>query len=80
MAKYKFIKADIGQETPTDSNGLYSVVITVGLKHLEGIRSGEEFSRDIIVASSNDQTGSKVDEDRKKAIKDYCELNEIQYD
>lgn len=77
MAKYQFVKADIGKETSTDENANYSVVITIGLKHIEGIRSGEEFSKDIIVTNNNSQDGYAVDTQRQKEIEDYCTLNDI---
>jgi hypothetical protein len=56
-----------GQE-PTDD---YEVTITMGIHPTDGI--GADFSKEIVVTSSNAQTGFQVDEQRNLAVLEYIQ-------
>lgn len=75
--KYKLIRTDYGIESMTDADGNYSISITLGLIHLEGLQQGQGLSHDLKVVSNNSQTGQEVDEQREKVIADFCEGNEV---
>jgi len=90
--KYELIKTDIsaertvmqdiieddivvGQE-PTDE---YEVTITLGILPTDNV--APEFSKDIIVRSSNSMTGFQVDDQRELAIDNYLqEINSFGQD
>ena len=94
--KYELIKTDISAERtvmqdiieiiddvetvvgtePTDS---YEVTITLGIHPTDDI--APEFSKDIIVRSSNSMTGFEVDDQRELAIDNYLqEINSFGQD
>lgn len=90
--KYELIKKDISAERvvmqdvivddvvigtePTDE---YEVTITMGIHPTDGI--GADFSKDIIVRSSNSMTGFQVDDQRELAIDNYLqEINSFGQD
>ena len=75
---YKLISTDFRKETDTDSEGNYSITIDLTLQHLSGLQKDERFSKCIDVVSNNSQTGFQVDEQRAKAITDFCTKNEIE--
>ena len=75
---YKLISTDFRKETDTDSEGNYSITIDLTLQHLSGLQKDERFSKCIDVVSNNLQTGFQVDEQREKAITDFCTENEIE--
>lgn len=82
--KYELIKKDISAERvvmqdvivddvvigtePTDE---YEVTITIGIRPTDGIAL--DFSKDIIVRSSNSMTGFQVDYQREQAVADYMQ-------
>lgn len=82
--KYELIKSDISAERvvmqdvivddvvigtePTDE---YEVTITLGIRPTDGI--AQDFSKDIIVRSSNSMTGFQVDGQRELAIDNYLQ-------
>lgn len=66
MYKRTFVK--LSQETELNDNS-YSVIISIGLQIEDGICA--EFSKDIIVISTNEMTGFEVDIQRIKAIEDF---------
>lgn len=58
---------DYDAETKSDSEGNYSINITLGLETTDEIRI--QFSQQLSVISNNNQTGSEVDLQRKKCYK-----------
>lgn len=82
--KYELIKKDISAERvvmqdvivddvvigtePTDE---YEVTITLAILPTDNV--APEFSKDIIVRSSNSMTGFQVDDQRELAIEDYMQ-------
>lgn len=82
--KYELIKTTISQEYPCTKDILdeennvigqeadtehYQVTITLGIKPTDGI--APEFSKDIIVTSSNALTGYQVDTQREQEVDNY---------
>jgi len=67
--KYKLIKYNFGNETETDDEGNYSIIITISLHPTDGI--APDFSKDIIVQSNNNMTGYEVDAQRQAEIEAF---------
>lgn len=90
--KYELIKTDISAErtimqdiveiiddvetvTGQEETDNYEVTITMGIHPTDGI--GADFSKDIVVISSNAQTGFEVDDQREQAVTDFmASINE----
>jgi len=73
--KYELIKTDISAERTVFEQGVptndYEVTITLGIAPIDDI--APEFSKDIIVRSSNSMTGFQVDDQRELAIDNYLQ-------
>lgn len=90
--KYELIKTDISAErtimqdiveiiddvetvTGQEETDNYEVTITMGIHPTDGI--GADFSKDIVVISSNAQTGFEVDDQREQAVTEFmASINE----
>lgn len=83
--KYELINTDISKELPVVINTIdneivtqtldtenYYVTITLGIRPTDGI--APDFSKDLIVVSSNHSTGFEVDEQRKIEIENFINL------
>lgn len=75
---YKLLEIEYRKETDTDKDNNYGVTIDLSIQHLSGFQHGEIFTKCIEVVSNNLQTGFQVDEQREKAITDFCTENEIE--
>lgn len=73
--KYELIKKDISAERTVLEQGVptndYEVTITLGIAPTDNV--APEFSKDIIVRSSNSMTGFQVDDQRELAIDNYLQ-------
>ena len=90
--KYELITTDISAErtvmqdivvdgivTGQEATNEYEVTITLSIRPTDGI--APEFSKDIIVRSSNSMTGFQVDDQRELAIDNYLqEINSFGQD
>ena len=76
------IRQDIvvdGIVTGQEATNEYEVTITLSIRPTDGI--APEFSKDIIVRSSNSMTGFQVDDQRELAIDNYLqEINSFGQD
>ncbi len=78
--KYKLLSQWKEDESETDEEGYYSINLKLSVGSVDPFFEDAKITKTVVVTSHNSDNGFKVDEDRKKAVKDYCELNEIQYD
>lgn len=71
--KYELLYTEISSEIPIENTDNYKIVIQIRLHPVDNI--APDFSKDIIVVSSNSQTGFEVDAQREQEIQNY--LNQI---
>lgn len=74
---YQLLKQSAPSYSENNSEGNYTVTITLGLKHLDGLFIGKEQSFDISVQCNKSMTGIQEEEIINTTINNFCTLNDI---